>query len=473
MSCPDCGKDLVRTESEGLILISCFCGYESNEALDWLKSPDLLGNFVRAITGPGSANPLVGEEDLATQLLLILVAKGSAEVRGLTGAGKSSLVDHVLSVFPREWWEKVGGLTDKALRYWSEGKRILYVAERGGFTSGKQGEETTAEKDIKLSISEGEISFLVPEKVKDEGGNVRQETQLRKVVIDSMIFTTTEVSATPELENRIFVLNVKDDQVQNQIVRDSQLEGARRFSWEKVDFTKEKVIAARALRYIWKQSPEVIVPFTGSLKSILRTESSIVRRNTPKVLDLIKAGAKLHYLQREKGPGEKGIIATPEDLETVLRTGQRSLFPVLEGIPEKCEIVLEICRTLEVSKLDITSENVLLNAGDKRAELGTKSTVRKALHYLAEKGVLTERDERKGKLKVYDLQSGENPLVLDVPAILESARTEYLAWLSSRRVAREQTERGLTSIDAQPAILMGSASNAANPGPDSSRAEIR
>jgi len=435
----------------------------------WLRDPSLLGYLEDAISAPRSERPLLGESDTAVQMLLTLLAKGSIEIRGQTGSGKNTLADHVLTVFPRDWWVKVGGLTDKSLRYLPDDVKILYITERRGMESGNRNEESTAEYDIKLGISEGEITVLVTERNEE---TKRMETHIRRVSIESFVFTTTEVSAPPELENRLTVLNVRDDAIQNRVVRDAQLDAAVSFSWEKDKPDRDRLVAARALEYVRKEGPrEAIVPFARALAPILSVESSIVRRNTPKILDLVKACAKLHYLQRERTPDGQGVIAQPEDLALVLYTGQRSLAAILSAVPEKAALVWDICKKIATSKGDISVESILLNADERKAQLGTRSTVRKAVRFLADRGVLTQRNEKEGHAKMYDLQCWDAPLVIEIDALLREAVREYDEYVSWRRMARSPTEPGYARLDAPLANNTGKAVNLVDSNPDCRRTE--
>ncbi|MDG6950057.1 MAG: hypothetical protein JRM77_09495 [Nitrososphaerota archaeon] len=483
-SCPKCGKPLVVIGDEARYL-ECVCGFKFDTHLSretdgipktevpneimpvaraWLKDPSLIGYLADAIAGEGSEKPLLGEDDMAVQMLLTLLARGSVEIRGQTGAGKNTLADHVLTIFPRSWWVKVGGLTDKSLRYLPEGVKILYVTERRGMESGNRNEESTAEYDVKVGISEGEISVATTER--DPESN-EFKTTFKKVEIESFVFTTTEVNAAPELENRLTVLNVRDDFEQNRLVRDSQLRAAGRFSWEKRDIARLRAVAAAALQIIRDEGPEeAIVPFAEALVPILSAESSIVRRNTPKILDLVKASAKLHYLQRLRTPDGRGVIAAPEDLGIALYTGQRSLAAILSAIPQKAGIVWEICKGIAAGHGDISVENILLNAGPKRPELGSRVTVRKAVRFLADRGVLTERAEKDGKSKLYELQAWDTPLVIEVDALLRAADALYVSW---RSAYREQTEPDYTVIDAQSVNYTVGAPKNAKSTPDGSR----
>lgn len=475
--CPKCGQAAVKVDWQGEnapLTYGCLgCGWREGdaEADRWLKDPALLGYLEDAICAPGSDKPLVGESDNAIQLLLTLVGKGSVEVRGLTGAGKNTLADHVLAIFPRESWVKVGGLTDKSLRYLKDNVKILYVTERRGIKSGQPGEESTAEYDVKVGISEGEISVAVTEKNPETN---EFETRFRKVLIESFVFTTTEVDAPPELENRLTILNVRDDIDQNRLVRDIQLTGAQRFAWQKTDYAAKQAAAARVLTEVLDAPTDIIIPYADILKPILSVESSVVRRNTPKILDLVKACARLYHKQRciVEGPnGARGIVATPEDLALVLYTGERSLSAVLSAIPEKVALVLEVCKRLNqaLGAIPITTENITLNLTPaEKTRLGSTRTIQRGVRALAERGVLVPTDNKEGRHRVYSLENGTNPLVIDIPALLRSAWNAYALYTPSLSLVAEQTEPEIGDRERQAAKITDSRPLSPISSPDSS-----
>lgn len=401
--------------------------------VDLLKDPALLGRVVDAITAPASRDPLIGEDDNVVQLILVIQAKDSAEVRGLTAAGKSALVDHVLSAYRA--WKKIAGMSDKALRHLPEGIKILYIVERRGIESGKSGkykDETTSEYDVKVSISEGRVTFLEPQYDKAAKRWVTVENSLE---IDSFILTTTEVTGPAEYENRIHVLQVHDDEAMNARVRDSQLDRAKSFSWDKKDYTSERELVTKALAYVDQKGPmpdDVALPFAEALRQMLSAKSSAVRRNTPKLIKLVKACARLHFLQRELTSDGRGVVATPEDLALVLYTGAGSLEASLSAISEKAKIVLDICRELEKAKLHITTERIRANAGDKLPQLGSKKTIRRLVGTLSEAGALTTSSEKEGKFNVYEVEPRVDSFVcLDVAKILRDAWAEYDDWVEA------------------------------------------
>src|SRR2546428_10320088 len=87
-----------------------------NEALIWLRSPDLMARLLEAINQADARSEfLVGEDENALQLLLENVERQSVLVDGASAGGKNTLVDRVSSIMPSGWVEKITSLTPKAL----------------------------------------------------------------------------------------------------------------------------------------------------------------------------------------------------------------------------------------------------------------------------------------------------------------------------------------------------------------------
>ncbi len=140
----------------------------------------------------------------------------------------------------------------------------------------------------------------------------------------------------------------------------------------------------------------------------------------------------LHYRQRPvyQGPnGEIATVATTTDLALVLYTGERSLGNVLSRVPAKAAIVLQIIREVLVpAKLPITTENIRLNAGSRKSEIGAIRTVQASVRILRERGVLFEAYQE-GHTKVYEFQSeADTSISIDIPSILAEAAALYEGW---------------------------------------------
>lgn len=401
------------------------------EVKSWLKDPHLLYLLKEVAAARQSDHFLIGEDENILTLYLWVIGKESGEVAGASAAGKNTLVDHTLKLVPDSWYTKIEGLTDKSLRYLPRSIRILYITERRGL---RTGEESTPEYDMKVSISEGHFKFLAT--TKNDAGNF--ESVLKESLIEQFITTSTEVEAPPELENRLNRISIRDDEPQNEQVRNEQLRKASMPSWSKADHADTQRIAQGVSAQIDHEAAaiSVIVPFSDALKPLLRIEETAVRRNTPKLLDLIKASTKVHFAQRAKllGPteGAYDLVATPQDLHIVLKVAHRSLEQTLTVLTEKPRRVYELAQELVKQKLEITTATLLGAAKEKKIGGMSRRTVQDIVKGLENKGILgklsgEDNEYVKGArgAYVYEVRTAPELLSINAEAITAEAVKLY------------------------------------------------
>lgn len=399
-----------------------------------LSDSNILHLIETAITQPDAGEKyLLNEGDNALQLYLDIIGKVSVTVGGESGSGKSTLVDCVLRAVPNWWWNppgKITRLTDKAVGY-MEDTRILYLAEWGA-VEGRNGEESTAAYETKVTISEDGLSTGVPEKDPHTG---RMVTKPRKVKIDQFVFTTTKVSLPPELENRLDHIEVRDDKAQNGAVRDLQLTKATVRPWDHETYEEQEKTAQAVTFLVERDAPVgVVIPFAPALALILQVETPAVRRYGPKLLRLIKAVARLHYRQRPHvyGPrGQVAIVAMPVDLFIVLGLCQRNLAETLGAFSEKARTVAAQCEALKGAM--ITTRTVLdsLPKG-----LMSYRTVQGEFQILKEAGLLVPKMDEEGaavktynRATVYEFKGSTSDfLTIDSSRILVEGASFIEAW---------------------------------------------
>jgi len=302
-----------------------FAPEEVAEAYKTLEKPDILWLI-------HEANRDIVREDKNKILIPILeFGKLSFEVTGESASGKNTLVDHCLQCIPTHWYDKVTGLSDKAVRYMSTNLRTLYIAERKGLNTG---EESTAEYDIKVGISEGRIELRVV------GKNEKGEFTLQKktTIIDNFILTSTEIAPPPELENRLYNISSDESSKQNELVRDRQLAEATKLPSQRLDLTKEKKHLRCIFALLDTEAPEAfVIPYASMLKTLLPANDASIRRHTPKLLNLIGAIARIHYKQLPtiEDNGRKVIVATPEILWLAWRIGDEAITGAVAGLTQR------------------------------------------------------------------------------------------------------------------------------------------
>jgi len=258
-------------------------------ALAWLKAPDLVGRLRAAFHLAG----IIGEENNTLIAYLAGVSRKLERplaiiIQSASAAGKTTLMDAVLSFFPEEERVKYSAMTGQSLYYLGETNlkhKILAVVEEAGAEK--------ASYALKLLQSEGELTIASTGKDPQTGKMVTQEYHVEGPV---MIFlTTTAIDLDEELQNRCLTLAVDESAEQTQRIHRLQRERrtlagllARE---QRKDVLKKLRNAQRLL-----QSLAILNPFAPSLTfATARTRN---RRDHEKYLTLIDAIALLHQHQR-------------------------------------------------------------------------------------------------------------------------------------------------------------------------------
>jgi len=381
-----------------------------------------------------------GEDANKVLLPLLNFGKQSFEIEGETAAGKNTVADSTLSLFPKHWWDKITGLSDKAVRYLGETLRTLYLAER---RTAKTGEESTAEYDIKLVISEGKLKVLVT--IPDPEDPKRFKTDKIETAIENIILTSTELIIPEQLQNRIWVTRVDESKEQNIKVRNAKLEDAEKLPSEKPDFTKEKKIIRAAFSIADKEAPkEVIVPYATLLKSLLDEKETRVRRDTDKLVALIKNIARLFYRQRAviiNGANKQVLVSAPQDFWIAWRIGSTAIRETFTDMTERDVRILKWCKEIAKDGTEISTKTL--------AELTGKSdhACWQYLRALQLKGFLVEISKGPHGLKIYSLQKSDRHQVDSQSISISEMKIKYENRLKAQNDRLTRREVPVVLID--------------------------
>lgn len=266
---------------------------EREEALAWLKAPDLIGRLREAFHLAG----IIGEEANTLVAYLAGVSRKLERplaiiIQSASAAGKSTLMDAVLSFFPEEDRVKYSAMTGQSLYYLGETNlkhKILAVVEEAGAEK--------ASYALKLLQSEGELTIASTGKDPTTGKMVTQEYHVEGPV---MIFlTTTAIDLDEELQNRCLTLAVDESAEQtgriHRVQRERRTLAGLVARVQRKDVLKKLRNAQRLL-----QPLAILNPFAPALTfATARTRN---RRDHEKYLTLIDAIALLHQHQREAKP---------------------------------------------------------------------------------------------------------------------------------------------------------------------------
>jgi hypothetical protein len=250
-------------------------------------------------------------------------------VQSSSAAGKTTLMDAILSLMPEEDARRYSALSPKALYYLGEDRlqhNILAIAEEEG------AEE--ASYALKLLQSDGSLVFASP--VKQADGKIYTE----EIRIDGpiMLFLTTTKSAITdsELENRCIKLSVNEDAEQTAAIHERQ---RARDTWDGVGVQHE----AAAIRRLHQNAQRLLQPLTVvnpfAPQLTFATNQPRLRRDHQKYLDLIKTITFLHQFQRPRetrtiaGKTIEAVITTREDIVLANELAHVVLGRSLDDLP--------------------------------------------------------------------------------------------------------------------------------------------
>ena len=379
-------------------------GAERAEALAFLRSPDLVEKIGAAFDACG----LVGES--ANRLAAYLACTSrklekplAVIIQSTSAAGKSTLMEAVLAMFPEEERVQYSAMTGQSLYYLGETNlkhKILAIAEEEG-----------AEKAgyaLKLLQSEGELTIASTGKDPHTG---RMETQEYHVEGPVMIFlTTTAVEIDEELLNRCLILTVDESREQTERIHARQRQAR---TLEGLVAKEERKDLLRTLRNAQRllQPLAVVNPYADELT--FTAERTRTRRDHEKYLTLIDAIALLHQHQREPetrtaaGRAVPFIRATLEDIALANRLAPDLLGRSLDELPPQTRRVFEAIKQTVRARCEgeqIEQRLALFSRREIRARLGWGLTqVRAHLERLRDLEYIEARFGRPGSSYQYEL----------------------------------------------------------------------
>ncbi|MGA2259243.1 MAG: hypothetical protein ABSG53_31605, partial [Thermoguttaceae bacterium] len=259
---------------------------QKDEALRLLRDPKLSERIVADFDMVGeTTNKLVGYLAAISrkldQPLAIIIQSSSA-------AGKTSLMEAILSFVPPEDQVKYSAMTGQSLFYMGETDlkhKILAIVEEEG--------AERATYALKLLQSEGALTIASTGKDSSTGRMVTQEYRVEGPTM--ICLTTTSVKIDEELLNRCLVLTVDENREQTRAIHQFQRR-KQTLAGLLADQVRQDTLtlhrnAQRLLRPLL-----VANPYAESLTFL--DDKTRTRRDHQKYLTLIRAVALLHQHQR-------------------------------------------------------------------------------------------------------------------------------------------------------------------------------
>jgi DNA primase len=377
---------------------------EQSAAMELLTDPHLLDRILADFEKCG----VVGEETNKLVGYLAACSRKLEEplaivIQSSSAAGKSSLMEAILSFFPPEERVQYSAMTGQSLFYMGEADlqhKILAIAEEEGAEK--------ATYALKLLQSEGELTIASTGKDPATG---RLETQEYRVEGPVMIFlTTTAIEIDEELLNRCIVLTVDEEREQTRAIhrlqRESQtLEGllARQ---DRTEILKLHQDAQRLLRPLL-----VANPFATELTFL--DDRTRTRRDHMKYLTLIRSIALLRQYQRPlKQTTHQGRIVSyidveVDDIEVANRLAHQVLGRSLDELAPQTRrllVMLDEMVTTRCAELEMARGDYRFTRREVREHSGFGNTRLKIhLHRLEELEYLIVHHGGRGQQFVYEL----------------------------------------------------------------------
>ncbi len=310
---------------------------ERDAALALLRDKNLVDRILRDFDKLG----VVGEK---TNKLVSYLAATSRKldqplavvIQSSSAAGKSSLMEAVLSLMPDEERVQYSAMTGQSLFYMGEQDlrhKILAIVEEEG--------AERASYALKLLQSEGELTIASTGKDPQTGRLVTQEYRVAGPVM--IMLTTTAIDVDEELLNRCIVLSVDEGREQTRAIHERQRR-AQTLAGLREREGKSALVRLHRNAQRLLQPLAVVNPFAEKLSfadHVTRT-----RRDHMKYLTLIRAVALLHQHQRvvkeieHQGQLVRYIEASAEDVALADRIAERVLARALDELPAQTRRLL-------------------------------------------------------------------------------------------------------------------------------------
>ena len=308
---------------------------ERKEAMELLRDPGLMQRILADFEACG----VVGEDTNKLVGYLAAVSRKFNKPLGViiqstSAAGKTTLMESVLSFVPEEERVKYSAMTGQALFYLGEQDirhKVLAIAEEEGAEK--------ATYALKLLQSEGELTIASTGKDPQSGLLTTQTYHVQGPVM--IFFTTTSIELDEELANRCLTLTVDESREQTRRIHALQREEETIQGYIRAQKAERlRTLHRNAQRLL--QALPVHNPFAAMLT--FPDESTRLRRDQKKYLALMRALALLHQHQRPRRmvEGVEHIEVSIDDIAEANRLAGEVLGRSLDEMPPQTRRFLNL-----------------------------------------------------------------------------------------------------------------------------------
>ena len=402
LACEQAQDERLRADLDTGELVTVTLSEEDRkEAETLLQSPDLIERLNESFDAAG----IVGEQ--TNKLAAYLAATSrlldkplAVIIQSTSAAGKTTLMEAVLSFFPGEDQVKYSAMTGQSLYYLGEKNlqhKILAIVEEEGAEK--------ASYALKLLQSEGELTIASTGKDATTGRMKTEEYHVEGPV--AIVLTTTSIDIDEELMNRCLVLTVDESREQTERIHQLQRQ-ARTLEGLKLKKRRARILTLLQNVQRLLKPVDIINPYADRLT--FTTNRTRTRRDHEKYLTLIEAVTLLHQNQRplETDPEAGTFIRTTlEDIAVANRLAPEVLGRSLDEVPPQTRRLLEELKALVMERSEteaIDQDKVLFTRREVRERTEASETqIRLHLQRLEDLEYIARRHGRNGISCLYEL----------------------------------------------------------------------
>lgn len=395
---------------------------EEAEALEYLKSPDLIERVVRDLDELG----YVGEDaNKRLGYLIALSRKLDTPLCGVilsrAGAGKSRLMEVIADLVPPEELIAFTRITPQAL-YYAENRSLKNKLLVSGEDEGLIGSDYA----IRELISSKKIKLAAPLKDPASGKLKTVEYEVEGPI--SLLFSTTKPAIHFENATRCFLLSLDESAEQTARVHEVQ---RRMRTMEKI----ERGARSDELRKLHRNAQRllkpvlVVNPFARDLT--FPTNPLEMRREHEKYLSLIDAFALLRQHQRKGGRCVQGgrevafVEVAVEDIEAANELMTEILGTKAEDLSRPSRELLDLIKKLAAEKareLEIEAAEYRFNRRDIREYTGwSDNQIKSHIGQLEDLEYLIVGKGERGRMYRYELAEGSGKDKKRLPGLTDTA----------------------------------------------------
>jgi hypothetical protein len=373
--------------------------------------PDILRYLEDVVHRQGFAGPAsIPQIVYLTHITSMLTRPVSLVIKGPSGSGKSFCLQMGEQFIPPSAYERVEGMSEKALLYATDlnlKNRHLVIGEAAGMAEG------SGRVFLRQVLSEGKVRYLTVEKTDSGQMKASEKNSLEGPL--GLIMTTTAHALHPEDESRMLSVTVQDSAEQIAAALLAQALGSTIEAY--VPDTTEWFELFECIK---SNTKRVDIPFATALARRLPTTHDRIKRDFPQILALIKACALVH--QHTRSRNESGaVVATLDDYAAVKGLlGDALAHNLSVAVSAGVRSVVEGVKALQKRSFGGHFEPVTVH--DLAAHLERdRSVITRHIERAVEEGFLVDDNPGKGRQSQLSLGKREIP---DKSALPERSELE-------------------------------------------------